>query len=78
MMADTARMPTALNMTFIVPNTSTILPVSGEKANIPTVCAEITRPTTSRPRPVSSMWIGVPVIISTITTWPKAIETTAT
>ncbi len=59
------------------PIRSTNRPIRGANANIPRVCAEMTLPTELSPKPLFSMWIGVPDMIRTITNWPTGIATSA-
>ena len=59
------------------PTRSTTLPTSGANANMPRVCAEMMLPTRARSKPLFSTWIGVAVMIRTITSWPMTIAASA-
>ena len=65
-------------MTTGLPNRSVSRPVIGERPNMPNVWAESTRPTVARPWPWSMRWIGVIVMIRTITTCAATSVTSAT
>ena len=52
-------------------------PTNGANANIPRVWAEMMLPTSARSNPLFWTWIGVAVMISTITNWPTTMAVNA-
>ena len=70
--AISAAMPSVAEPRKIVgtaPNRSVSQPDSGDSANMPSVCADSTIPTSPSEWPCSVMWSGVIVMIRTITVW---------
>ena len=70
------RIPPAA-MTALAPKRSAALPTSGERAYMPMMCSEMTKPTTSRAWPPARRCRGVIVMMPTMTTCPATMEPTA-
>ena len=65
------------SMTGREPCRSSSLPVSGDSANIPAVCADRVIPTAPSPWPFMCIASGAAVMTATITTWPVTITASA-